>query len=71
MADQVSKADRPACASEAFTVSDHLKCGLPHSLLLFAILELEIGAAADPNFVPFLFHCLEYVYQPVTLDCPI
>ena len=38
-ADQVSKAGRPACASVAFTVSDHLKCGLSNGLLLFAILE--------------------------------
>ena len=37
--DQVSKAGRPAFASEAFTVSDHLKCGLPHGLLPLAILE--------------------------------
>ena len=38
-ADQVSKAGRPACASEAFTVSGHLKCGLPRGLLPLAILE--------------------------------
>ena len=41
--DQVSKlkAGRPACASEASTVSDHLKlkCGLSHGLLRLAIIE--------------------------------
>ena len=36
---QVSKADRPACVSEVFTVSGHLKCGLSHGLLPLAIVE--------------------------------
>ena len=58
--DQVSKAGGLACTSETFTVSDHLKCGLPHGVLPLAIVE---------NITVCITHAKLYTFLHCTCPC--